>query len=173
MNIVFKKYNYFIYLLFVFIVSCTSPSTDKNLNQQWYELLPDCPCIDPDINGVVLNDGWAKDKGNVSKYHKGAKTSYRSYPPVKTQEGWSGQQCCYDFNGKLIVYEQGAGTPDKSSTCSGETNDGFMRLRYVGIVKHYWKDVLPWLKLMKADKENGWKIYNKEWQPSKGINCPE
>lgn len=157
------------------LFSCSSVSRLTSSNQEfqdvWYVNLPDCPCVDPDINGVDLNDGWAKDKGDISKYHKGATTSYRSYPPLKTAEGKSGQQCCYDENGNLIKSGQGAGTPDKVSTCRGEDKNGKMLIRWASLIGHYTKDVIPWNKYMKADSVNGWKEYNKLWKPNEGTNC--
>ncbi|MBD0284205.1 MAG: hypothetical protein ICV79_02140, partial [Flavisolibacter sp.] len=33
-----------------------SPKEQKD----WYKQLPDCPCSNPDGNGVQLGDGWAK-----------------------------------------------------------------------------------------------------------------
>ncbi len=139
---------------------------------QWYEQLPDCPCKDPDYNGIQLNDGWAKDRGDLNKYHKGAASSYRSYPPVITEAGKSCQQCCYDANGDLITSGSGAGTPDKVSTCSGENEKGEMTLRWVGLAGHYFKDVKPWQRYMKADSA-GWQVYNRYWIPNTGKACKE
>lgn len=45
-------------------------------------------------------------------YHPGAKWCIRS---KKSGSSKSGQQCCYDSNGKLITHGAGAGTPDKVS----------------------------------------------------------
>lgn len=146
-------------------------SYGQEVQPPWYTALPDCPCIDPDYEGVVLDDGWAKDKGDISKYHKGAVSSYRSYPPVKTNEGKSSQQCCYDENGKLITDKQGAGTPDKVSTCRGEDKSGQMLIRWSGVIGHYIKDVKPWNRYMKADSINGWQEYNKLWTPNEGKDC--
>lgn len=132
--------------------------------------LPDCPCKAPDYNGLSLNDGWAKDKGNLKKYHMGAYTSYRSYPAVKTKWGLSCQQCCYDSNGNLIKSGRGAGTPDKISACRGENDKGFMKVRLGGLIGHYFKDVKPWKKYMRSDN-SGWARYNQQWPPNPGKNC--
>jgi hypothetical protein len=90
---------------------------------------------------------------------------------VKTGEGKSGQQCCYDTNGKLIKDGSGAGTPDKVSTCKGENPDGTMKVRSSGLWGHYFRDVRPWVKL--GGENNGWIEYNKIWVPNKGNNCDE
>lgn len=164
----------FYVILLLFPSSSTFKLTSflKETQRDWYTSLPDCPCIDPDFNGVVLNDGWAKDKGDLSKYHKGATTSYRSYPPIQTAEGKSSQQCCYDKNHNLIKNGRAAGTPDKVSTCRGEDTNGEMLIRWSGLIGHFIKDVQPWNKYMKLDSINGWKEYNKLWKPNEGKNCP-
>jgi hypothetical protein len=136
----------------------------------WYAKLPTCPCRNPDLEGIKLNDGWAKDKGNLSKYHKGATASYRSYPFIKTSAGNSCQQCCYDVNGNLITAGRAVGTPDKTSACSSEDKNGVMKVRFFGLIGHYFRDVRPWQKLMKKDS-SGWQSYNISWLPSQG-KCP-
>jgi hypothetical protein len=151
---------------FFFFISYNAIAQEK----AWHELLPDCPCRDPDAAGIKIGDGWAKDKGNLKRYHNGAATSFRSYPATKTSEGKSGQQCCYDINGNLILSGAGAGTPDKVSTCKGETRKGKMKFRMSGIIGHVRKDVRPWKKRMKTDK-NGWIGYNRLWPPNQGNNC--
>lgn len=156
-------------LLLLFITSSQTIYA-QNPKHNWQTKLPDCPCMAPDKEETVLNDGWAKDKGDINKYHKGASSSYRSYPPVKTEFGKSGQQCCYDENGRLITSGSGAGTPDKISTCRGENKKGTMKLRLAGIAGHIKKDVKPWNKLIK-ENSNGWATYNKEWVPNNGKNC--
>lgn len=164
-------------LLFVsfYLIICTfinTPDlTQKNdLVDIWYKRLPQCPCKNPDLNGVKINDGWAKDKGNLDKYHRGATASYRSYPYVKTSAGKSGQQCCYDTNGDLITEGRAAGTPDKISTCKGENSNGFMKVRTFSLLKHFSHDVKPWTRFMKND-EAGWNSYNQLWLPNKGNRC--
>lgn len=137
------------------------PSQDE-----WHEKLPHCPCENPDLKQIALNDGWAQDVGNIKKYHSGATTCFRSYPPVKTSEGMSGQQCCYDSLGNLIKCGSGAGTPDRASTCLGEDSMGIMTLNKNGVFAHLYKDVLPWHK-------KGWREYNKIWVPNKGQDCKE
>jgi len=137
----------------------------------WYASLPLCPCRNPDFDSVKYHDGWAKDKANLNKYHRGAVASYRSYPPVKTEEGWSCQQCCYDYYGNLITSGRAAGTPDKVSACSGENKNGVMTFRFFGLIGHYIKDVRPWIRLMKVDS-SGWQQYNALWLPDRGNGCP-
>ncbi len=137
----------------------------------WYKALPDCPCRNPDLTGVKLNDGWAKDKGDTGTYHAGAAECFRSYPPVKTAAGNSGQQCCYDKAGNLITGGTGAGTPDKVSTAGGEDKEGVMTTRLLAIPGHYRQDVAPWRDL--GGKDSAWKEYNTRWVPNKGNGCPE
>jgi hypothetical protein len=135
----------------------------------WHEQLPACPCKNPDLEKVKLNDGWAKDTGDISKYHKGANECFRSYPPIQTLEGASGQQCCYDSNGNLITDGSGAGTPDKVSTCIGENEAGRMLYRYEGVLGHYRKDVKPWDEF--GGVHEGWKKYNELWKPNNANRC--
>lgn len=144
-----------------------SASAQQIDSAEWYAKLPACPCRNPDFKGIKLNDGWAKDKGNLSKYHKGATASFRSYPAIKTSVGNSCQQCCYDANGNLITAGRAAGTPDKTSACNGENKYGVMRVRFFGLIGHYFRDVRPWNKLMKKDT-SGWQTYNISWLPSQG-----
>ncbi|REA64471.1 hypothetical protein DSL64_02675 [Dyadobacter luteus] len=139
----------------------TDDTTDK---RTWHQQLPPCPCTNPDFNKIILNDGWAKDKGDLDTYHHGATECFRSYPYTKTSAGKSGQQCCYDSNGKLISSGSGAGTPDKASTCSGEDKSGTMKIRFFALLPHYFRDVKPWKQAGEASE--AWKIYNKEWVPS-------
>lgn len=161
-----------------FAVSAQSPSSDpaspsdpaSSSDTSWLHQLPDCPCRNPDYNSVQLNDGWAKDKANLKKYHHGAAASYRSYPKVKTKWGYSAQQCCYDSSGALIKSGRGAGTPDKISACGGENRKGIMKARFFGLIGHYFKDVRPWKKLMRKDPD-GWQVYNRQWIPNPGRNC--
>lgn len=167
-----NAYSFAFFLIGFCILSFNCIAQKIDTGKKWYDKLPGCPCKNPDRNGVVLGDGWAKDKANIKKYHKGAAASYRSYPPVKTQEGASCQQCCYDKNGDLITSGRGAGTPDKSSACKGEDNNGAMTIRFFGLIGHYWKDVKPWAKFMKADSTTGWAKYNSLWVPNNTNGCP-
>ena len=122
-------------LLFTLLFASCSSTKDflkPDEKEKWYDLLPHCPCENPDQNGAKVNDGWAREKkhsemGWLQKtfagkkdftfFHEGAVASFRSYPYVKTsingKKFKSGQQCCYDDKGKLIITGLGAGTPDK------------------------------------------------------------
>lgn len=153
----------------LFITGVTLWFFSPKEKKAWYQSLPDCRCNNPDKNGIKLQDGWSKDIGNIKEFHKGAKECFRSYPAIKTPEGKSGQQCCYNTEGKLISCGSGAGTPDKVSTCNGEDNNGVMTVRYSTLIGHYLKDVLPFKKA--GSTNNAWKKYNQEWVPSKGKNC--
>ncbi len=135
----------------------------------WYERLPACPCENPDKNGIVVNDGWAKDVGNIKKYHAGASESFRSYPAIKTSEGLSGQQCCYGADGRLITGGSAAGTPDKVSTCKGEDTKGMMDTDYGSLWGHYVKDVRPWDRF--GGEKGGWVQYNQLWPPNNKNGC--
>jgi AMOP domain len=167
-----------LYLLFSVVISififqrCCNGSKVTNLSDDnWLSSLPPCPCENPDWNGVKLNDGWARDKGDIGKYHKGSSACFRSYPAIETSEGQSGQQCCYDENGKLITSGSGAGTPDKVSTCDGEDNSGIMSTRWAGVAGHLKKDVRPWEDF--GGENNGWVQYNKIWKPNNSGMCTE
>lgn len=124
----------------------------------WTTQLPSCPCELP--SNTDLDDGWAIDAGNIEYYHPGSTVCIRSYPAIETDQGWSGQQCCYDENGKLITAGAGEGTPDRSSTCTGEDDQGRMKVSYWGAYLHYFKDV-------RTFEELGWEEYNKIWKPSR------
>lgn len=139
--------------------------------EPWHHRLLNCPCRNPDLNQVNIGDGWAKDKGDIAIYHKGATECIRSYPAVKTKEGRSGQQCCFDENGNLITAGAGAGTPDKVSTCGGEDSKGIMTIQILTVVGHYYKDVRPWKRM---DAQNAaWKKYNTLWVPNNGNGCKQ
>ena len=150
-------------LLFVLLNIWNSKS-----DPDWHKSLPPCPCKNPDLNGVQLNDGWAKDQGDIATYHKGAAECFRSYPYIETSAGKSGQQCCYDRTGSLIQSGSGAGTPDKVSTCAGEDKDGVMKVRTFALLSHYFKDVKPWKN--SGEPDVAWKVYNQGWPPSQ-VNC--
>lgn len=138
-------------------------------NTDWLGLLPACPCRNPDWAGVQPDDGWAKDSGNIARYHAGSNTCFRSYPPVRTVYGESCQQCCYDASGDLITGGSGAGTPDKVSTCRGEHKNGKMKIRLLGLVGHFVKDVWPWHQA--GGKNGGWKKYNLLHPPDNRKGC--
>jgi hypothetical protein len=159
-----------LYILAIIFNGCTTSNNSSNADQKlWYEALPACPCENPDRSGVKLNDGWAKDKGDIAVYHPDANECFRSYPHTPTREGDSGQQCCYDHEGKLITCGAAAGTPDKESTCSGEDKEGVMTVRYGGVLGHLQKDVNPWKKM--GGQNGGWKEYNLLWLPDNRNEC--
>ncbi len=158
------------FFTFMFAVSFSCGLPAERQDPIWYKRLPACPCRSPDEFGIKLKDDWARDKGDIAHFHRGASQCYRSYPAVKTTAGRYSQPCCYDTNNTLITSGSGAGTPDKVSTCSGEDKAGSMTLRTVGILGHYLKDVRPWEKAGNA--ENAWQKYNQKWVPNKGDNCP-
>jgi hypothetical protein len=134
--------------------------TESDLvNDKWIAQLPECPCEVPDKK--LVGDGWAVDIGDIKKHHKGASICFRSYPAIKTDQGMSGQQCCYDSEGQLITTGKGAGTPDRETSCAGEGNDGRMKVAFPGVIFHYFKDVLPGPRV--SDK-----TYLKKWRPSLG-----
>jgi len=129
----------------------------------WTARLPACPCEQPAID--ELDDGWAVDRADIETYHSGAAVCFRSYPSVQTDEGRSGQQCCYDDASALITSGPGAGTPDRASTCAGEREDGTMKVRVAGIAGHLLKDVRHWTRM------SSWQEYNRHWPPDTGNSC--
>jgi len=159
-----------IIIFYPFFFSACYCHSVKTSTEVWYDKLPNCPCENPDKNGVKLNDSWAKDEGDIAKYHRGATMCFRSYPAIETSEGTSGQQCCYDAEGHLITEGSGAGTPDKVSTCRGEDEQGVMMTKISSVLGHYSKDVKPWDKFGGID--SGWVQYNQLWRPNNGLKCP-
>jgi len=131
----------------------------------WTVGLPACPCRRPNPN--LIDDGWAVDPDqSTKKYHPGATICHRSYPPVKTDVGRSGQQCCYDVAGALIVSGSAAGTPDKATSARGERKNGRVKVRIRGLIAHILKDVRPF------KKRGSWKIYIEDWPPDNANGCP-
>ena len=90
-------------------VSSRPPAAMWGEGVPWTELLPPCPCMQPPAD--VVGDGWAMDASSCAAIHPGADACFRSYPAVRTIQGRSGQQCCYDHRGSLITSGSGAGTP--------------------------------------------------------------
>jgi len=131
----------------------------------WTVEIPGCPCLQPPVDRV--GDGWAVDRPSSLTRHPGAAICFRSYPPVRTVEGLSGQQCCYDGAGFLLVAGPGAGTPDRASSCGGERRDGVMRVRLAGFVAHVVKDVRPWSHTMTWDR------IHRSWPPDNRNGCGE
>lgn len=160
----------FRWLLSSLLIGLMTSVVSSTQEPGWSTSLPDCPCRNPDEQGITMNDGWARDKGDIGYYHPGAQICFRSYPYTLTSAGKSCQQCCYNAKGLLIKKGSGAGTPDKVSTCAGEDKWGDMITRYAGLAGHYWKDVRPWKQA--GAPENAWKRYNVYWIPNPGKNCP-
>jgi hypothetical protein len=155
-------------LLLLSLFSCNDIPPGQNA-PPWHTTLPHCPCQNPDYDSIRLGDGWAKDVGNIAKYHAGALECFRSYPAVKTSVGQSGQQCCYDRTGRLIPCGSGAGTPDMVSTASGEDKNGVMKTDYWMLIGHWRKDVRPWTAA--GGRDSGWVRYNIGHPPDTGLNC--
>ena len=174
-----------ILLLFViaFFSSCNSTKKAEGIQEKWYNLLPDCPCRNPDYDTLHLNDSWAREirkdemsrfkkiimgKKNFTFFHPGAASSFRSYPSVITyingKKFKSGQQCTYDEKGNLIKSGAGAGTPDKVSPVIGENNKGTLRVNIFRVLGHLNNDANPW-------KKEGWEKYHQMWPPNQGVNC--
>jgi len=175
----------FISLLIVilFFLSCNSVEKIISTPEKWYDLLPDCPCTNPDKDSIRLHDGWAREarrdemsrikrtvigKRDFAHLHPGAASCFRSYPFVATRingkKRKSGQQCSYDENGKLIKQGAAAGSPDKTSPARGENNSGVLRVNIFRVLAHMKRDANPW-------KSEGCEKYNKLWPPNQGVNC--
>ena len=184
-NLLSVFFKLFFCILISFLYSCTSQKNyvEAKEKNKWYDALPHCPCENPDLKGTKLNDGWARErhrnemgffqktfagKKDFTFFHEGATASFRSYPYVHTiingKKFKSGQQCCYDANGKLIIKGLGAGTPDKSSPAKGENKNGLLKTNIFRVMRHVKYDSSPF------EKEK-WSEYHKFWPPDKGINC--
>ena len=145
--------------------SMTVADRQPGAGSQWTTRLPGCPCRQPQV--VALGDGWAVDRTSSLRGHPGAAACFRSYPPVKTEVGRSGQQCCYDPTQALVTSGSAAGTPDRATSCRGETHDGRMKVRVLGFVAHVLKDVRPW-----APRYKSWRNYHPWWPPDNANACP-
>ena len=172
----------FLVLIGIFSLShCFAQQTAVEKN--WYELLPHCPCMNPDLDSIHPHDGWAREKHrsemswlkkliigkkDFTLFHPGASESFRSYPYVRTiidgKRHHSGQQCTYDEKGNLIKGGAAAGTPDKVSAAKGENKKGILRVNIFRVYTHLRCDANPW-------KDAGWEKYNKFWPPDQGVGC--
>ncbi len=171
------------FIIIVLLPSCNSVEKISNVQEKWHELLPDCPCRNPDFDSIKNNDGWAREKRreemsrlkkliigkkDFTKFHPGAASCFRSYPFIATRINGkkckSGQQCAYDESGKLIKGGAAAGTPDKTSPARGENRKGILRVNIFRVYSHVRRDANPW-------KSEGWEKYNKLWPPNQGKNC--
>ena len=138
----------------------------------WADELPDCPCTNPDRDGIVHGDGWASEGG--TGYHPGAAECFRSYPTDENglKIGGPGQQCCYDTNGDLINCGAGAGTPDKVGCAQDEYEwwpfRGEAAWDYRSLLQHDTLDVTPF------DYFRDYRIYHRFWPPNQGEGggCP-
>ncbi len=150
-------------------VACRSAASDdwqaEARTRHWTAGLPACPCRQPEAG--ASNDGWALDRASSLRQHHGAAACIRSYPPVLTEAGRSGQQCCYDSTGVLVTSGSAAGTPDRATSCRGERADGRMKVRLLGFVAHVTKDVKPW-----ARRYRSWRAYQEGWTPDNANACP-
>lgn len=155
----------FTLLASVAAAGCQSMRAAEGPAGRWAVRLPSCPCRGP--QPTELGDGWAVDRVSSLKQHPGAALCFRSYPPVRTEAGRSGQQCCYDRAGSLVTSGSAAGTPDRATSCRGERLDGRMTVHPLGFVSHVLKDVRPW-----ARRYRSWKTYQADWPPDNGNACP-
>ncbi len=169
--------------LALLVSSCSSKDPLIIAPERWYDLLPDCPCRNPDFDSINNKDGWAREKrteemsrirkliigkNDFTKYHPGAAAGFRSYPYVITvingKKRKSGQQCMYDEKGDLIKQGAAAGTPDKISPARGESRKGILRVNIFRVAAHVKRDANPW-------KTEGWEKYNVYWPPDQGVDC--
>ncbi|MBL7829225.1 MAG: hypothetical protein JNJ57_21500 [Saprospiraceae bacterium] len=164
-----NRYLYLSGSMSVFVLMTLACGRNRSNAITWHQKLTPCPCENPDWDSVRVGDGWARDLGNIAKYHAGSTACFRSYPSVSTSEGRSGQQCCYDAQGKLILCGSGAGTPDMISTCNGEDGRGIMRTKYSALFGHWRKDVRPWEAA--GGRDSGWVKYNLIHPPNTGDGC--
>jgi hypothetical protein len=127
--------------------SCQEIIDDEKKDLNWLKQLPNCPCS---INGNPDSNVWYDPEKASQKYHPGAAQCIRSKP---ASDGGSGQQCCYDSNGKLITGGAAGGTPDKVAPVGP-----------IDALRHYDADVVPFERC-------GWKKYLEIRPPNNGNNC--
>jgi hypothetical protein len=105
---------------------------DKLLGDKWLNKLPDFPCSQPGSK----EKGWKEVPTDVNS-HPGCSTCFRSAPANFLNLNSSGQQCCYDKDGKLITSGTGSGTADRRNALNNPLG-------------HFFADVQPWLVCSKA-----------------------
>ncbi len=121
--------------------------------------VPPCPCnfaqANSDFN-FILSNAW------LDLYHPGAVNCFRS--SSRTSE--SGQQCCYDKDGNIIVGPPGGGTEDTYSP-DGLTDTS----------RHFLYDVVPWFACCYfSDQCDKYYLYRKsddcsEYNPPRPAKC--
>ena len=115
----------------------------EQADSKWLEKLPACPnaiCIDEKGKPIDCDNGQWESIGEANQnYHKNAKWCMRS----KSKFLESGQQCCYDEEGKLITSGLGAGTPDRYAPA----------LINAFFLLHFLHDVVPFFIALKLDKD--------------------
>ncbi|MEW6571680.1 MAG: RHS repeat-associated core domain-containing protein, partial [Nitrospirota bacterium] len=148
----------------------------------WADLLPPCPCKIKRENIILDYYSWGIDLAIwaepswhpfLYKFHHGASYELRSYPPPIDPDEKNppiidkrGQQCCYDFNGDLITWGHGAGTPDRVSPLykpskNDESGDS-----------HWDADVQPWFDCINGyGEEEGLKKYHEKRPPNNALGC--
>jgi hypothetical protein len=121
---------------------------EKN-DMSWHEGLPNCPLELDLINGKPKNPDtfvWSDPGPAPGNYHgtnnieTSAKWEIRSAKPNKKG---AGQQCCYNYKGKLITSGRGAGTADKKVPTLNS------------LISHYYSDVTPFNDAEYLDKFYG------------------
>jgi RHS repeat-associated protein len=133
----------------------------RRLNNEykgWMNDLPNCP--NTKKRADENSQEWTHEKflGDdpfwLQRYHKGAKSSYRSKPRSFKINGVEiskvGQQCTYDKAGQLIIAGRAAGTPDFWAPVGIDAT-----------IKHREWDVETWEVL-------GWEEFNRTWIPNQG-----
>jgi len=108
---------------------------EQKMDMAWLKKLPDCPCCLIKKNGTFelpKRTPWFEpthwkepERIPFPEFHPGAAVEIRTR---KLDGTLSGQQCCYDAEGRLITGGLAAGTPDRISPS-------------VGRIGHYWEDV--------------------------------
>ena len=134
--------------------------SQKREGLSWTKELPDCPCQLSGKDGNFENPNPKEFDGPAPivdpALHPGASYELRS---IGTE---TGQQCCYDANGKLMTTGDGVGTADKFSPTKNKKG-------------HYVEDVVPFVIAMRLDGGKFGKNvqrYVSVRPPNVGKGCP-
>lgn len=97
-----------------------------------------CPCTEDQASA---DGNFQRDEYyDVSYFHHGASSCYR----CAAANGSTGEECCYDYEGNILVLPTGGGTAD--AVAPGNSMN-------LGTFLYYFYDVLPWFSCCKLSTQ--------------------